>query len=52
MAECYQWSWQAKTLKWVAYGCKDMGYFSLKILQKYGYLNSRYALAAIYDLHP
>lgn len=33
-----------KTLKWVAYGYKDMAYFALKILQKFGYLNSKYAL--------
>ncbi len=31
-----------KGLKWQAYGYKDMDYFALKILQKYGYLNSRY----------
>lgn len=41
-----------KTLKWVAYGYKDMAYFALKIMQKCGYLNSRYALSAIYDIHP
>ena len=33
-----------KTLKWVAYGYKDMAYFSLKIMQKFGYLNHKYAL--------
>jgi transposase len=38
-----------KTLKWVAYGYKDMHYFALKILQKCGYLNSRYALAWMYN---
>lgn len=31
-----------KGLKWQAYGYKDMHYFALKILQKVGYLNSRY----------
>lgn len=31
-----------KGLKWQAYGYKDMHYFALKILQKAGYLNSRY----------
>jgi transposase len=31
-----------KGLKWQAYGYKDMFYFALKILQKSGYLNSRY----------
>ncbi len=31
-----------KGLKWQAYGYKDMAYFALKILQKCGYLNSRY----------
>ena len=34
-----------KGLKWQAYGYKDMLYFSLKILQKVGYLNHRYILA-------
>jgi transposase len=38
-----------KTLKWVAYGYKDMAYFALKILQKCGYLNSRYALSWLYN---
>ena len=33
-----------KSLKWQAYGYKDMLYFSLKILQKVGYLNHRYIL--------
>ena len=33
-----------KTLKWVAYGYKDMSYFALKIMQKFGYLNHKYAL--------
>lgn len=33
-----------KTLKWVAYGYKDMAYFALKIMQKFGYLNHKYAL--------
>ena len=34
-----------KTLKWVAYGYKDMAYFALKIMQKFGYLNHKYALS-------
>lgn len=38
-----------KTLKWVAYGYKDMTYFALKIMQKCGYLNSKYALLWIYN---
>ena len=38
-----------KTLKWVAYGYKDMDYFALKIMQKCGYLNSRYALEWIHN---
>lgn len=38
-----------KTLKWVAYGYKDMAYFALKIMQKCGYLNSRYALQWLYN---
>lgn len=38
-----------KTLKWQAFGYKDMTYFALKILQKCGYLNSRYALAWLYN---
>lgn len=33
-----------KGLKWQAYGYKDMQYFALKILQKCGYLNYKYAL--------
>jgi len=37
-----------KTLKWVAYGYKDMAYFALKIMQKCGYLNSKYALEWMY----
>ena len=37
-----------KTLKWVAYGYKDMHYFSLKIMQKCGYLNSKYAMSWLY----
>jgi len=31
-----------KGLKWQAYGYRDMQYFALKILQKCGYLNSKY----------
>jgi len=31
-----------KGLKWQAFGYRDMDYFILKILQKVGYLNSRY----------
>jgi transposase len=31
-----------KGIKWQAYGYKDMFYFALKILQKVGYLNSRF----------
>lgn len=38
-----------KTLKWVAYGYKDMVYFALKIMQKCGYLNSKYALSWLYN---
>lgn len=38
-----------KTLKWQAYGYKDMAYFALKIMQKCGYLNSKYALAWLYN---
>lgn len=38
-----------KTLKWVAYGYKDMNYFALKIMQKCGYLNSKYALSWLYN---
>lgn len=37
-----------KTLKWVAYGYKDMAYFALKIMQKFGYLNHKYALNWLY----
>ena len=33
-----------KGLKWQAYGYKDMEYFKLKIMQKCGYLNSKYHL--------
>jgi transposase len=33
-----------KTLKWAAYGYKDMFYFALKIMQRHGYLNSLYHL--------
>ena len=35
-----------KGIKWQAYGYKDMGYFRLKILQKCGYLNSRFTGAS------
>lgn len=38
-----------KGLKWQAYGYKDMFYFALKILQKAGYLNSRYHFKKIPD---
>jgi transposase len=38
-----------KTLKWVAYGYKDMTYFALKIMQKCGYLNSQHALQWLYN---
>lgn len=38
-----------KTLKWQAYGYKDMAYFALKIMQKCGYLNSKYALSWLYE---
>jgi transposase len=38
-----------KTLKWQAYGYKDMTYFALKIMQKCGYLNSKYALSWLYN---
>jgi transposase len=38
-----------KTLKWVAYGYKDMAYFALKIMQKCGYLNSKHALLWLYQ---
>jgi transposase len=36
-----------KGLKWQAYGYKNMAYFALKIMQKCGYLNHRFYLAAI-----
>ena len=36
-----------KGLKWQAYGYKDMTYFSLKIMQKCGYLNSRFTGASV-----
>lgn len=36
-----------KGLKWQAYGYKDMQYFKLKILQKVGYLNSRFSLTTV-----
>lgn len=36
-----------KGLKWQAYGYKDMHYFALKILQKVGYLNSRYHMITV-----
>jgi transposase len=39
-----------KGLKWQAYGYKNMDYFKLKIMQKVGYLNSRFALSWMYDL--
>jgi len=35
-----------KGLKWQAYGYRDMEYFKLKILQKCGYLNSRFHMIA------
>jgi transposase len=38
-----------KGLKWQAYGYKDMAYFALKIMQKCGYLNSKYALSWLYS---
>ncbi len=38
-----------KTLKWQAYGYKDMAYFALKIMQKCGYLNSKNALSWLYN---
>ncbi len=38
-----------KGLKWQAYGYKNMEYFKLKIMQKVGYLNSRFALQWKYD---
>jgi transposase len=36
-----------KGLKWQAYGYKDMLYFRLKIMQKCGYLNSRFIGASV-----
>lgn len=36
-----------KGIKWQAYGYKDMFYFGLKILQKAGYLNSRFIGASV-----
>jgi transposase len=36
-----------KGLKWQAYGYKDMFYFALKIMQKVGYLNSKYSWATV-----
>jgi len=36
-----------KGIKWQAYGYKDMFYFSLKILQKAGYLNTRFIGASV-----
>ena len=39
-----------KGLKWQAYGYKNMEYFKLKIMQKVGYLNSRFALQWMYDI--
>lgn len=36
-----------KGLKWQAYGYKDMQYFALKILQKVGYLTSRYHMLTV-----
>ena len=36
-----------KGVKWQAYGYKDMHYFALKILQKAGFLNSKFALNGI-----
>lgn len=38
-----------KGLKWQAYGYKDMNYYALKIMQKCGYLNSKYALSWLYE---
>lgn len=52
LAEYYQWAWQANAfqlLKWMAYGYKDMAYFALKIMQRYGYLNHKYALQWLYQ---
>ncbi len=36
-----------KGVKWQAYGYKDMAYFALKIMQKCGYLNSRFIWASV-----
>jgi transposase len=36
-----------KGLKWQAYGYKDMVYFKLKIMQKCGYLNSRFIQGSV-----
>ena len=36
-----------KGIKWQAYGYKDMTYFALKIMQKAGYLNYRFAFSDI-----
>ena len=36
-----------KGLKWQAYGYKDMQYFKLKIMQKCGYLNTRFNLPSV-----
>ncbi len=36
-----------KGVKWQAYGYKDMAYFALKIMQKCGYLNSRFSWASV-----
>ncbi len=38
-----------KTLKWQAYGYKNMDYFKVKILQKVGYLNSRHASKGVFN---
>lgn len=40
-----------KGLKWQAYGYKDMEYFKLKIMQKVGYLNHKFALKWMYELN-
>lgn len=39
-----------KGLKWQAYGYKNMEYFKLKIMQKVGYLNHKFALKGMFDL--
>jgi transposase len=36
-----------KGVKWQAYGYKDMAYFALKIMQKCGYLNSRFIWTSV-----